>query len=70
MALRQTALVRDRLVGICPELAAAGALEIVTIREMPSCRRRRQLAHPWRKAQGLVRPRCDVKRSCCDTVGT
>ena len=32
MALRQTALVRDRLVGICPELAAAGALEIVTIR--------------------------------------
>jgi hydroxymethylbilane synthase len=32
MALRQTALVRDRLVGTYPELAAAGALEIVTIR--------------------------------------
>jgi hydroxymethylbilane synthase len=32
MALRQTALVRDRLVAAHPELAAAGAVEIVTIR--------------------------------------
>jgi hydroxymethylbilane synthase len=32
MALRQTALVRDRLVGARPELAATGAVEIVTIR--------------------------------------
>src|SRR2546423_7858829 len=32
MALRQTALVRDRLVAAHPELAANGAVEIVTIR--------------------------------------
>jgi hydroxymethylbilane synthase len=32
MALRQTAIVRDRLVAAHPELAAAGAVEIVTIR--------------------------------------
>src|SRR5712671_3438091 len=32
MALRQTALVRDRLVAAYPELAANGAVEIVTIR--------------------------------------
>jgi hydroxymethylbilane synthase len=32
MALRQTELVRDRLVAAHPELAAAGVLEIVTIR--------------------------------------
>src|SRR5437868_12037245 len=32
MALRQTALVRDRLVAARPELAATGAVEIVTIR--------------------------------------
>jgi hydroxymethylbilane synthase len=32
MALRQTALVRDRLVAAHPDLAAAGAVEIVTIR--------------------------------------
>ncbi len=32
MALRQTALVRDRLVGAHPDLASAGAIEIVTIR--------------------------------------
>ena len=32
MALRQTALVRDRLVAAHPSLAAAGAVEIVTIR--------------------------------------
>jgi hydroxymethylbilane synthase len=32
MALRQTALVRDRLVAAHPEFAANGAVEIVTIR--------------------------------------
>jgi hydroxymethylbilane synthase len=32
MALRQTAIIRDRLVAAHPELAAAGAVEIVTIR--------------------------------------
>jgi len=32
MALRQTALVRDRLVAANPELAAAGAIEVITIR--------------------------------------
>src|SRR5215471_12936784 len=32
MALRQTALVRDRLLAAHPELAAPGAVEIVTIR--------------------------------------
>ena len=32
MALRQTALVRDRLVAAHPDLAASGAVEIVTIR--------------------------------------
>jgi hydroxymethylbilane synthase len=32
MALRQTALVRDRLVGAHPDLASAGAIDIVTIR--------------------------------------
>ena len=32
MALRQTAIVRDRLIAAHPELAAAGAVEIVTIR--------------------------------------
>src|SRR6266404_3302595 len=32
MALRQTALLRDRLVAAHPELAAKGAIEIVTIR--------------------------------------
>jgi hydroxymethylbilane synthase len=32
MALRQTALVRDRLLAAHPDLAAAGAVEIVTIR--------------------------------------
>jgi hydroxymethylbilane synthase len=32
MALRQTALVRDRLLAAYPDLAAAGAVEIVTIR--------------------------------------
>ena len=32
MALHQTALVRDRLVAAHPELAAKGAVEIVTIR--------------------------------------
>jgi hydroxymethylbilane synthase len=32
MALRQTALVRDRLIAAHPELAEAGAVEIVTIR--------------------------------------
>jgi hydroxymethylbilane synthase len=32
MALRQTALVRDRLVAAHPDLSAAGAVEIVTIR--------------------------------------
>jgi hydroxymethylbilane synthase len=32
MALRQTALVRDRLVSLHPELATDGALEIVTVR--------------------------------------
>jgi hydroxymethylbilane synthase len=32
MALRQAAIVRDRLVAAHPELAAAGAVEIVTIR--------------------------------------
>jgi hydroxymethylbilane synthase len=32
MALRQTTMVRDRLIAVHPELAAAGAVEIVTIR--------------------------------------
>jgi hydroxymethylbilane synthase len=32
MALRQTALVRERLVATHPDLAPAGAVEIVTIR--------------------------------------
>jgi hydroxymethylbilane synthase len=32
MALRQTAIIRDRLIAAHPELAAAGAVEIVTIR--------------------------------------
>ena len=32
MALRQTALVRDRLLAVYPDLTAAGAVEIVTIR--------------------------------------
>src|ERR1700722_1264219 len=32
MALRQTTMVRDRLIAAHPELAAAGAVEIVTIR--------------------------------------
>src|SRR5271166_2840367 len=32
MALRQTTLVRDRLLAAHPELAAAGAVEVVTIR--------------------------------------
>ena len=32
MALRQTAIVRDRLAAAHPDLAAAGAVEIVTIR--------------------------------------
>src|SRR6201997_243378 len=32
MALRQTAIVRDRLIAAHPELAEAGAVEIVTIR--------------------------------------
>jgi len=32
MALRQTTLVRDRLVASHPELAADGAVEIVTVR--------------------------------------
>ncbi len=32
MALRQTAIVRDRLIAADPELAEAGAVEIVTIR--------------------------------------
>ncbi len=32
MALRQTAIIRDRLIGAHPELAEAGAVEIVTIR--------------------------------------
>jgi hydroxymethylbilane synthase len=32
MALRQTTLVRDRLVAAHPEFAAIGAVEIVTIR--------------------------------------
>ena len=32
MVLRQTAIVRDRLIAAHPELAAAGAVEIVTIR--------------------------------------
>src|SRR5438477_10119917 len=32
MALRQTAIIRDRLIDAHPELAEAGAVEIVTIR--------------------------------------
>jgi Porphobilinogen deaminase, dipyromethane cofactor binding domain len=32
MPLRQTAIIRDRLIAAHPELAAAGAVEIVTIR--------------------------------------
>ena len=32
MALRQTAIIRDRLIAAHPELAEAGAVEIVTIR--------------------------------------
>jgi Porphobilinogen deaminase, dipyromethane cofactor binding domain len=32
MALRQTAIIRDRLIAAHPELAAAGAVEIMTIR--------------------------------------
>jgi hydroxymethylbilane synthase len=32
MALRQTAIIRDRLIAVHPELAEAGAVEIVTIR--------------------------------------
>ncbi|MBV8507978.1 MAG: hypothetical protein JOZ11_19520 [Alphaproteobacteria bacterium] len=32
MALRQTAIIRDRLIAAHPELAETGAIEIVTIR--------------------------------------
>src|SRR6202048_1720023 len=32
MALRQTSIIRDRLIAAHPELATAGAVEIVTIR--------------------------------------
>src|ERR1700720_3146488 len=44
MALRQTAIIRDRLIAAHPELAGAGAVEIVTIRTTGDPGQKRLLA--------------------------